>query len=227
MTDVPISKVIFFLILLISSVLVFSCSDSDPEISDARGFVVFDYAAEKSNPAIKLAAFAEAASEVQRVDSVSIKNRSTGYEWTSFNPVLLSDEKKKWAGCSDFVSPAGQNIPTGIYDLTYTDAQNKAVSKTFSIFYNDDFITSDSSEVESLLGDSKQEEICVYSEKGTLLYYGLRKSNWSENKNIFTSVKDSSYYRICYISPDRMVYCLMPPVYKSTENTTSEKSEKK
>lgn len=222
MTDVPLYKIKLLFCLAISALFMVSCSESDPELNNATGFVIFDYSSEKSIPTVRLAAFAETVSEIQRVDSISVKNIHTGYEWISDKPVLLSNEKHKWAGYADFVSPAGHDIPTGLYEMVYTDAQSKTVQKNFSVYYKNAFLTANSEKAKTLFSDEKSVVVCVYSERGTLLYYGQRKENWVEDKTIFDSVKDSFYLRECYVEGDKSVYCLMPPVYKKSVKKSSE-----
>lgn len=217
MTDVPIYKLKFLLLLLLSFLVFFSCSDSEPDVNSAAGFVIFDYASEKSYPSVRFAAFAETSSEIQRVSSISVKNLSTGYEWFCDNPVLLNNDRHKWAGYADFVSPRGQLIPQGSYEIVYTDAQSRSVTKTFLLQYKEKFLKTKSEKAVSLFSEEKKINICVYSEKGTLLYYGERKENWLDNKDVFKEIRDSFYYRECYIEADKSVYCLMPPCYKKNE----------
>lgn len=227
MTDVPLSKLSFLFFVLLGCSVMFSCSDSDPEVTDARGFVVFDYQDDKSTPSVRFAAFAEASSEVQRVNSISVKCHSNGYEWICNDPVLLTDDKKQWAGYTDFVYPSGDGIPTGVYDLTYVDALDNSVTKSFAIFYKTELAKAKTQDVAGLMSENRIQQYCLYSEKGTLLYYGAKKGSWTDDKKIFASVRDSASYRICYLEPDKSVYCLMPPVYKSNIKENPENQENK
>ncbi len=214
MNDVPISKLLFFLFLLISLVFI-GCSDSNPELVSANGFVVFDYKDESSVPSAKLAVFTEVSSEVRRVDSIRIKNRSTQIEWNCSEPLIFSDSNHQWTGYTEFLTPDGMEIPEGIYDFSYIDAQGKEASLAFSVNYNKKFIDSTiKSADESFFKDAK-EKIAVFSARDTIIYYGEKKQGWNDDEKIFDSNSGSEYYRIVYVDRITSSLCIMPAVYKS------------
>lgn len=220
MKDVPISRLVFS--LLIAVILLFSgCSDSEPELVTAKGYVVFDFSEEEKNPSARLAAFAEISSEVRRVDSIRIKNLATDFEWSCLNPAVFSNDKKQWSGYAEFLSPDGIEIPSGIYNFFYTDAQGKEVSSSFLINYDEKLLNSTPENVFSILHENATEQYALYSEKNTLLYFGAKKQNWTEDSRIFNFDKKTNYYRKIYMATNDPVVCILPPVYKKSNSDTN------
>ncbi len=220
MRDVPLSRLVFS--LFIAGILILSgCSDSEPELISAKGYVIFDFPAEEKTPSARLAAFAEISSEVRRVDSIRIKNLSTDFEWNCLNPAIFSNEKKQWSGYTEFLSPVGIKIPLGIYNFFYIDAQGKEVSSAFLINYEEKLMDSTPEKALSLLQENSTEQYALYSEKNTLLYFGAKKQGWTDDSRIFSFDKKTSYYRIIYIGSNDTVVCLMPPVYKKSTLETN------
>lgn len=220
MNDVPISK----LIIIICSIFVLffaGCSDSQTELVSAKGYVVFDYKDDSSLPSVKLAAFTEVSSDVRRVDSVRIKNRSTQIEWNCAEPLIFSDSKRQWAGYTECVSPENFKIPSGIYDFSYIDAQGNENSVPFTVSYNEKLLSSNSSSAKEKLSENVKEKIAVYSATGSLIYYGEKKDSWNEEKNIFSSNSGSGYYRTVYAELVDSVLLMMPPVYNSEKKQIS------
>lgn len=220
MKDVPISRLIFS--LFIAGILVLSgCSESEPELVSAKGYVVFDFSDEKKAPSVRLAAFAELSSEVRRVDSIRIKNLATNLEWNCLNPAVFSNEKRQWSGYTEFLSPDGIEIPLGVYNFFYTDSQGKEVSSAFVINYDEKLAGSTPENALSFLQEDSAEQYALYSEKNTLLYYGAKKQNWSDDSKIFSFDPKTSYYRKIYIGTKKTVVCIMPPVYGKTNSETN------
>lgn len=215
MKVVPLPKLIFS--LFVAAVFIFSgCSDSEPDVVSAKGYVVFDFQDEKSLPSVRLAAFAEVSSEVRRVDSIRIKNSASGFEWNCLSPAVFSNDKKQWSGYSDFFSPDGMKIPLGIYNFFYIDAQGNEVSSVFLINYNENLADSTAEKSLQILQDNAVEQYALYSEKNMLLYFGAKKQGWTDDSKIFGFDKKSSYYRKIYIGTKDSSVCIMPPVYKKT-----------
>lgn len=215
MKVVPLPKLLFSLFCA-AAVLFSGCSDSEPDVVSAKGYVVFDFPDEKNPPSVRLAAFAEVSSEVRRVDSIRIRNASSDFEWNCFSPAVFSNEKKQWSGYTDFFSPDGTNIPVGVYNFFYLDAQGNEVSSSFLINYSEKLVGSTAEKVLQILQENAVEQYALYSEKNMLLYFGAKKQGWTDDSKIFSSDKKSSSYRKIYIGTNDSSVCIMPPVYKKT-----------
>ncbi len=214
-----------FSLIVVLAALFASCSDSDPELSGASGYVVLDYAAETALPTARLAVFAETSSDVHRVERLEVQCAENKYQWICTEPIVFANDKKQWAGYTELCIPFNERIQTGVYNLTYVDAQENAVSRTFSISYDDSFLAVPAESLREKLSSASlsfREELALYDEDGMLLYYGMKRSNWKSDRLIFASNKKSAYYRSCLVSDGDTVVYMLPPVYKNTEKTENE-----
>ncbi|MDE5898419.1 MAG: hypothetical protein K2H09_04050 [Treponemataceae bacterium] len=194
----------------------FSCSDSEPRLSSASGFVVFDYEADGVLPVMKLAAFAETDSDVRRVDKVVVSSRQNQYEWTADEPLVFSSEGRQWAGCADFVCPGAEPIPRGFYDLYYTDGAESTVQGMFVVSYPDGLAALPASR----LGEQEalsRERFAVFDEERKLLYFGSRQQAWKDDADVFVSFERAAFFRRCLGTEDGSVLCLLPPVFREQD----------
>lgn len=208
------SYILSFFLTLFLLFTVFSCSDTDINLLNAKGYVLFDYKDSVSKPEVRLAAFVEVSSEVRRVEAVRVKHISSQMEWNCLSPLIFSDSKRQWAGYSDFVSPEGMLIPEGIYDFSYMDAQKNEENLSFNISYNEYLAEGNLDTLKKYSLDNKKETIVIYSETDSIIYHGPKKQNWSDEKKIFLSNKGSKYFRYVYSEVTENAMYLMPPVYR-------------
>ena len=212
MKDLPLSRLV--LSLFTAGILLFSgCSDSEPELVSAKGYVVFDFQDETKTPSSRLAAFAEISSEVRRVSSIRIKNLSTDFEWNCLTPAIFANDKKQWSGYAEFLSPDGMEIPSGIYDFFYADAQGKEVSSAFLISYDEKLAGSTAEKAVQLVQENSKELYALYTATPILLYFGPPKHHWTEASKIFTFYKQAAYSITIYTVTNSSVVFIMPPVY--------------
>ena len=132
--------------------------------------------------------------------------------------VIFGNEKKQWAGYTDFYVPVSENVESGMYELNYIDAQENVVSRIINLNYDMDFLKMTGNQAALAEKKDFREEIAVYSESGTLLFYGMRKNNWRNDSSIFSSNRGAASYRVCYVSKVNSLVLMMPPVYKNKEN---------
>jgi hypothetical protein len=71
------------------------------------------------------------------------------------------------------------------------------------------------------LNENATEQYALYSEKNTLLYFGAKKQNWTEDSRIFNFDKKTNYYRKIYMATNDPVVCILPPVYKKLNSDTN------
>lgn len=207
---------VYFLFCLLFS-FIFSCADTDPEIVNVQGYLIFDYQSQDEKPLVKLAAFVETSSDVHRVESINLKCLENNYSWQCSDPLIFANENCQWAGYTDFYLPVDENFKNGSYLLEYADAQEKTVSSSFSLSYPEENLKKQLKEITDDIKSSSIEEICVYDSAGTVLFYGLRRPSWKEDANIFSSIKNSSYFRISYVSNNDATIYILPAVYKNAK----------
>ena len=134
----------FFCTLIFSllSVMLFSCSDSTPQVSTVQSTVVFDFADEKSSPSLRLSIFAETQGDVHRAGEIRLYHEESGMEWLCRSPQKIAgNDKKSWAGHRNFVSPGEASVPQGRYTLYYDDlftGYYYVVFKAYIAFYRID-----------------------------------------------------------------------------------------
>lgn len=215
MNDCPaLLKIIFSFLCAFFALFASGCSDSEPKLSSVEGIVVFDFEDETSAPDARLSVFAETESDAHRVEKITVSSRSTQFEWTAFEPVIIANEKKQWAGYTDFVCPAFRKIPAGLYRLVYTDGEGREVESSFSIVYPEKIGAASAADIKNVLDGEFFEQVAVFDETDALLYYGLKKESWAEDKKLFSANKGASYYRTCLVVKNATAVCILPTVYK-------------
>ena len=147
--------------------------------------------------------------------SFNFNNFGSAYLITSGGP---SRPTTQWAGYTDFYVPVSENVKSGMYELNYIDAQENVVSRIINLNYDMDFLKMTGNQAALAEKKDFREEIAVYSESGTLLFYGMRKNNWRNDSSIFSSNRGAASYRVCYVSKVNSLVLMMPPVYKNKEN---------
>ncbi len=205
--------------LWILSVPLVSCSDSEPKLVSAAGYVIFDYADEDSFPTQRFAVFLEASSDVHRAASISVTSRENSYQWNCHEPTVFSSDSRMWAGFSYFVSPLGTAVPKGLYDVRYVYSGERFYDSVLSLDYKSDIMTCKAGGLEKLLGNCK-EEIAVYDENNVLVYFGEIDSSWKTPKKIFSTFRNSASYRKCIVDSSSNSICILPPVYKDASKNS-------
>lgn len=214
-------KVPSFFLLLLSLSFFYSCSDSEPQLAGATGSVVFDYADGTSQPAVKLSVFTMTASEVRRASKISVTARKNGYQWTVDSPRLISSEGRQWAGYTNLEPVTGETIPTGTYDLIYTDAAGREINTTFSVDYPDALMTSTADSVKTILTVPLEEYTALYDDAGQLLFFDKAKNTWNDVQSIRRDYPDAVAERKCLETLDQRIICIMPPKQLAEEKTNN------
>lgn len=200
--------------LVVSLFCAAGCADSEPKLLSADATVVFDYQSENSVASARLSVFAETESDSHRVEKISVISKSTQYEWSAFEPVIIASDKKQWAGYTDFVCPVSRKIPAGIYRLVYTDGEGREAETSFSVFYPDSLASCTAADVRDVLDGEYLEQVAVFDGNDALLYYGLKKDGWTDPETIFSAIKDSVCYRTCLVVKNATAVCVLPEIYK-------------
>lgn len=190
--------------------LFFSCSLSSPDVRSVRAASVFEYADDDSYPRMRLALFAQAASDVRRAETIRIVSNETGWEWKARSVQIFESDAKMWAGYTNFVSPGDTAIPQGAYTLFYTDALGDEAESSFSVFYPASLLHAKAGAVKDLLGNAVTERIAVYDADDVLIYFDARKSEWSENDALWREMENAFRMRLCFLNADMSVLCFMP-----------------
>ncbi|MCR5607222.1 MAG: hypothetical protein K6F69_10470 [Treponema sp.] len=221
----------FFAVLLIC--ILFSCSNSLPDIEDLTAITVFDFNTAKSTPQVRFSVFVETSENVRRADSICVSflektisddkiqaaDIDSSYEWHVNNPELIEYSKKNFLGYSNF-----QGLINGKYNFEYYNVDGKTCNLDFSINYPEEFLSSTAEDFPDIMTDSYTEKIAVYSVNGTLLYFGKKESSWKRLSAIKRKYPDAAYFRICYANNSNNYVCFMPSesLEKEAENTSED-----
>ena len=207
---------IFFLFLI--SFFTIACSQTVPDIVRADYSVVFDYNDEENLPASRLCVFVTSESEVRRYAAIRLFSKASGLVWETSDILKLEESEKQWAGNVNFVPPENEVIPSGIYEITFINADEEEDSLSFTVKYNDKYYKSLSSQVPELMKNQNgNKKIAIYDEDGKMLYFGNRNSELQTVRGIWNNYRDAKSFQDIWCSSDFSVMCIMPEEKVSLE----------
>lgn len=194
------------------------CANTVPSITSVDAIVVCDFKSESENPNVRLAVFTETDNDLQRVQSLRVENRETGYEWQIFSPLRFESRNRKWAGYSNLSYPEKTEIPSGAYDVFFTDAKGETDKSSFNLSYDTNIYKSHISDFPKILGENYQELVAVYDKDGALIYFDERKENWKTNEDILKEIGIANFLQICFMNSTKTILCLSPKEMIGEEN---------
>lgn len=212
--------VIFFSIAFLFS----GCSDFAPSIEKAQVKLIYEYDSYEELPVQKMSVFLEMKSDVRRIDLIDIYNTDKNIRWVIENPVIMQSGNVSYSGYTNLssCSQLSRTIPDGNYSVFYIDSQGNESFANYSIEYNRKKILLSYKELKKELKDKNPKTfIGVYSNDGTVIYYGLPETQWkisfdSNDINrdlIFSKYKDAEFFRLFY-EDENSVY-IMPKILKA------------
>lgn len=211
---------IFFFSLFLNSLLIIfsSCSQVTPEIISPEYSVIFEYEDEKSNPKARMSFFVESLSDVNRYSRIKIYCENGGYVWDFDEIAMFSSQKRSWAGNTNLVMPQNQVFPSGKYELTFYNADEKETSEVVNVNYDSSFYKLTSSESENLLKNKNAvTKIAIYDKNRKMIYFGEKASSFKSPRGIWNTFSNAKYYQDIIITPGNNVICIMPEKEVSLE----------
>ncbi len=165
-------------------ILFFSCSSSDEtSIAATNASLVFDYT-ESKFPEVYLSVFVQTENEAQRTESLKILDKKNNLSWTVTKPVLISNDKKNWAGYPLLKPADSKNIENGEYEILYTDAAGNEASSTFTINYDSALLETEYERIKNVISSALSEITIIYDKNMNMLFYGTAKKSWKNNASI-------------------------------------------
>lgn len=213
------SRTILFLSFIAFIGLFISCSQNTPEISTTDYSVIFDYEGEDAIPSARLAIFASSASDVRRYERIRITSLDTGFCWEADNLARLESEEVQWAGCTNLVAPENEQLPTGQYEITYFNADEKECTVNMDVKYDVGLYEVLLSGLAEYMADKKGiEKIAVYNKEHILIYFGNKTEELQTTRDIWNKYRDAEYYQVIWYTNDGTVICIEPerPVVPET-----------
>ncbi len=221
-----------FISLILAAALVFfaSCSQNTPELYSSDYSVIFDYADQENPPVARLSVFAASGSDVRRYQKIKITSVETGYTWETEVISMLDTSDVQWAGCTNIAAPSGEKLPTGKYELTYYNADEKEYSLSIQVRYDADLYEVLLPGLAEFMEKNRGiEKIAIYDKQHLLIYFGNRTSDFRTTRDIWNFYRDAASYQVIWYSRNGSVICIAPELPVSPEadeeKAEAEKSE--
>ena len=192
-------------------VLFVSCSQNTPEIYSTEYSVIFDYEDEQTPPSARLSIFATSSTDVRRYQRIVITSTETGYSWDTEIIARLEESENQWAGCTNIVVPADEKIPTGKYQITYYNADEKECQVTLDVKYDAEiYDVLLPSLTEYMTMKHGIEKIAIYDKEHVLLFSGDRTEELMTTRDIWNTFREAATYQVIWYSRNGSVICIAP-----------------
>ena len=202
---------VFILIFAAVMALFISCSQNTPELTTTDYSVIFDYENAEAVPEARLSIFAASASDVRRYERIRINSLETGLCWEVDNLTRLENEDLQWAGYTNLVAPENEKLPTGLYEITYFNADEKECTVNLEVNYDIGIYDVLLTGLAEYMAEKKGiEKIAVYDKAHILIYYGDRTEELKTTRDIWNKYRDAEYYQVIWYSIDGTVICIEP-----------------
>ncbi len=202
---------VFILIFAAVMALFISCSQNTPELTTTDYSVIFDYENAEALPEARLSIFAASASDVRRYERIRINSLETGFCWEVDNLTRLENEDLQWAGYTNLVAPENEKLPTGLYEITYFNADEKECTVNLEVNYDIGIYDVLLTGLADYMAEKKGiEKIAVYDKAHILIYYGDRTEELKTTRDIWNKYRDAEYYQVIWYSIDGTVICIEP-----------------
>lgn len=204
------SSIIISLFVL-SGIFMFSCSQNLPEAKYALPTVIFEYNTEDSLPKPRLSIFVESVSDVRRYSSISIKSIENNYVWDTDDIVKFRTGDRTYAGYANFVVPDGEEIPSGVYEITYINADDEKIDLRALVTYDSTFYQTKASEIPEYMKSKRGvSSIIIFNKNKEVMYFGEKREDLSNARKIWNKYKDAAFYQDVWSLSDNSVMCVMP-----------------
>ena len=188
-----------------------SCSQNTPELTTSDYSVIFDYENEDLPPEARLSIFAASASDVRRYERIRITSVETGLCWEVDNLTRLESEDIQWAGCTNLVAPENEQLPSGQYEITYFNADEKECTVKLDVHYDLALYDVLLSGLADYMAEKRGiEKIAVYDKQHIMIYFGDRTEEFKTTRDIWNRYKEAEYYQVIWYSTDGSVLCVEP-----------------
>ena len=206
----------FFKALLLSSILLSillmaSCTQVVPEVKYSSLSVVFDYKDEKTLPSARLCVFVETVSDARRYESINVKSAQNGFTWDVNDVFKIKSYDRMYAGNTSLLVPEGEKIPTGLYDVVFYNADLEKVETQTSLNYDSEFYECKSGDIPEMMRKrGGRKNIAIYDKEGKMLYYGERTDKLDDTRKIWNKYRNAASFNEVWKLPNNSVICIMP-----------------
>ena len=197
--------------ILLSILLMASCTQVVPEVKYSTLSVVFDYKDEKTLPSARLCVFVETVSDARRYESINVKAVQNGFAWDVNDVFKIKSYDKMYAGNTSLLVPEGEKIPTGLYDIVFYNADLEKVETQTSLNYDSEFYECKSGDIPEMMRKrGGRKNIAIYDKEGKMLYYGERTDKLDDTRKIWNKYRNAASFNEVWKLPNNSVICIMP-----------------
>lgn len=191
--------------------LFISCSQVTPEIYTTDYSVIFDYRDEEALPSARLSVFASSASDVRRYERISIKSLDSGYIWDTWKIERLDTYDLQWVGCTNLIVPEEEKLPSGKYEVTYYNADEKECTVTLDVKYDIELYDVLLSELSEFMKKKHGiQKIAVYDKEHIMIYFGDRTEEFKTTRGIWNAYREAATYQVIWYAGNGSVICVEP-----------------
>lgn len=204
-------KLFFPAVFFLFTLFYISCSQTLPDIVRVDYSVIFEYKDEETAPSSRLSVMADSESDVRRYSAIRLVSNDSGFVWETGDILKIQETERQWAGNVNFIPPENQIIPSGLYELSFINADEEEDSISFTLAYDKKFYDSLSSDVPDLMKTlNGSHKIAIYDENGKMLYYGNRDAELQTVRGIWNNYREAKFFQDIWYSADKSVMCILP-----------------
>ena len=202
---------IFSLLSAALLVLFMSCSQNLPEVNTSEYSVIFDYTDDETPPSARLSIFSSSGSDVRRYQRIMVTSLETGYCWDTQLLSKLEEDDAQWTGCTNLVAPKDEKLPSGTYEVTYFNADEKEYKLTLDVRYDSEFYDVLLPALPEFMAKKRGvEKIAVYDKEHILIYFGDRTEELMTTRDIWNKYRDAETYQVIWYAAGGSVICIAP-----------------
>lgn len=200
-----------FFLCFFSIFVSFGCSQVTPEVISPEYSVIFEYNRDEKKPNARMSFFVEAVSDVRRFDSIKVICENGGYIWEFNDITRLENQNRQWAGNTNLVMPKNEVFPSGKYEITFKNADEKETSITMNVSYDSSFYSMDYHESEELLEKKNgTKKIAIYDKDKVMIYFADKNDSFNTSRGIWNLFSNAKYYQDIWMTPGNNIICIMP-----------------
>ena len=215
-----IKKSFWFLFFILLSLLIFSCADSLPSISEVQKTIVYDFQYEDRAPTQKMVLFINILSDERRIDSIEIIEKNRELHWLIENPEEIKVGNKKYFGSSEIIMPSQLSFVDSSFDLIYFDLAQRKTNKTFNLSLPHSLKQKklDDIELESIKNkeygqEFSRHEIVLYDILKNPLYIGKMSEGLNSKEEIQKNHPQTFSYREFFRNSENTAVILCPEIF--------------
>ncbi len=193
------------------SLLIFSCADSEPSVSDVRACVVFDFSDFENPPRQSFAVSIRTKADVRRAARLSVTLGDLA--WTVTPPEIFENSAGQMVCFTNFIPPEGVSLKKGFLSVEYCDLSGRTAQGFANLDFPEEITSSTAENSVKLLqaqNSKPLQNLALYDGEGQLLYFGKMKDSWIDDTEILREFRSAVKKRTVYQSMNPNVFILLP-----------------